>query len=52
MKKTPKATNLLFLDGGGEMGEIIRTMDWEKSALGDIGAWPTRLCTTLGIILH
>lgn len=52
MKKTPKATNLLFLDGGGEMGEIIRTMDWEKSALGDIGAWPTSLCTTLGIILH
>jgi len=52
MKKTPKKTNLLFLDGGGEIGEIIRTMDWEKSALGDIGAWPTSLCATLGIILH
>lgn len=52
MKKTPKATNLLFLDGGGEIGEIIRTMDWEKSPLGDIWTWSTSLCTTLGLILH
>ena len=52
MRKTPNATNLLFLDQGGEIGEIIGTMDWEESALGDIETWSISLCTTLGLILH
>lgn len=52
METIPKAPNLLFLDGGGEMGDIIRTMDWNKSSLGNIETWQTSLRTTLGIILH
>lgn len=52
MKTTLTAPNFLFSDGGGEMCEIIRTIDWEKSSLGRIETWPISLCTTLGILLH
>lgn len=52
MKKDQKNGDTIFLDGGGEMGNIIRTMDWQKFALGDIGNWPTSLRTIVGIILH
>ncbi len=52
MKTTPKTADLFFLDGGGDMGDFIKTRDWEKTVLGSIASWPAGLCTTLGIILH
>ena len=52
MTTTPKADDFPFLNGGGEMGELIRKIAWNKTTLGDITDWPTSLKTTLGMILH
>jgi len=41
-----------FLQGGGEMGTIMRNFDWENTALGDPEYWPLSLRTTIGTILH
>src|SRR6187431_1663793 len=42
----------LFLEDGGEMGELIKAYDWSKTPLGTPDQWPSSLCTTLGIILN
>jgi PAS domain S-box-containing protein len=41
-----------FLQGGGEMGTIMRNFDWKNSVLGDPESWPLSLRTTIGTILH
>ncbi|CAD0006021.1 PAS domain S-box protein [Flavobacterium chungangense] len=41
-----------FLQGGGEMGELIRNKDWSKTPLGTPDIWPQSLRTSLGIILN
>src|SRR3954454_3853149 len=38
-----------FLLGGGEMGKLIRSMDWSKTPLGPIGSWPQSLRTTVSL---
>jgi PAS domain S-box-containing protein len=40
-----------FLAGGGKMGELIRTKDWSKTALGDPETWPPSLCTMVAVML-
>ncbi|KGE14485.1 ATP-binding protein [Sphingobacterium deserti] len=40
-----------FLSGGGEMGKLIRTMDWSKTALGPIEEWPQSLRTSVSLCL-
>jgi len=40
-----------FLSGGGEMGKLIRTMDWSKTALGPIESWPQSLRTSVSLCL-
>jgi PAS domain S-box-containing protein len=40
------------LDGGGEMGEMIRAYDWSATSLGPLASWPSSLRTTLGLLLH
>lgn len=40
-----------FLSGGGEMGELIRRMDWSKTALGPIETWPQSLRTSVSLCL-
>ncbi|MCO5951098.1 ATP-binding protein [Mucilaginibacter flavidus] len=40
-----------FLSGGGEMGKLIRTMDWSKTALGPIEVWPQSLRTSVSLCL-
>lgn len=52
MNTTHKTNDLLFLEGGGQMSELIRAWDWDNSPLGNIKDWPVSLRTTLGIILH
>ncbi len=42
----------MFLCGGGQMSELIRTIDWGNTSIGNIQNWPVSLRTTLGIILH
>jgi hypothetical protein len=41
-----------FLQGGGEMGELIRNKDWSKTPLGTPDIWSQSLRTSLGIILN
>lgn len=41
-----------FLEGGGELGELVRNYNWSNTPVGDIETWPPSLKTTVGIILH
>ncbi|QPH38913.1 ATP-binding protein [Pedobacter endophyticus] len=40
-----------LLHDGGEMGELIRSMDWSNSPLGPIEKWPQSLLTSLNLCL-
>lgn len=40
-----------FLDGGGEMGELIRAKDWSKTPLGPPETWPASLRTMVSVML-
>ncbi|WP_149243586.1 ATP-binding protein [Dyadobacter sp. 32] len=40
-----------FLSGGGQMGALIRSMDWSKTALGPISQWPQSLRTSVSLCL-
>jgi signal transduction histidine kinase/DNA-binding response OmpR family regulator len=44
-------TTAQFLAGGGEMGEMIRSMDWSKTPLGPIESWPQSLRTSVSLCL-
>lgn len=39
------------LAGGGEMGALTRAFDWSATAVGPIDQWPSRLRTTVEILL-
>jgi PAS domain S-box-containing protein len=41
-----------FLEGGGEMGALLRAHDWEATALGPINSWPQSLRSALSICLR
>ncbi|MEO6254432.1 MAG: PAS domain-containing protein [Ferruginibacter sp.] len=43
--------SLQFLSGGGEMGELIRSFDWSKTAVGSPEAWPQPLRIAVSIML-
>ena len=40
-----------WLAGAGEMGRLIRSMDWAATPLGPIATWPENLCTTVSLCL-
>ncbi len=40
-----------WLVGGGEMGNLVRSMDWTKTPLGPIASWPQSLRTTVSLCL-
>ncbi|MBC7398815.1 MAG: PAS domain-containing protein [Mucilaginibacter sp.] len=40
-----------FLQGGGEMGELIRSIDWSNTPIGAVDSWPTELKIATGIML-
>jgi len=42
---------LHFLQGGGEMGALIRQYDWSTTPLGQPHTWPKSLQTSIGIML-
>ena len=45
-------SDIEFLAGGGEMGQLIREKDWSKSSIGNPQQWPQSLRITLGILLN
>jgi PAS domain S-box-containing protein len=53
MKLTePRADELKFLLGGGELSELIRSFDWTSTPLGPIGLWPQSLKTSVSLMLN
>lgn len=40
-----------LFDGGGEMGKLMRSIDWGKTAVGPVESWPQSLRTALSILL-
>lgn len=45
----PAASTAFF--GSGEMGELMRSLDWSKTAVGPVKSWPQSLKTTLSLCL-
>jgi PAS domain S-box-containing protein len=48
---TLAGSDLNWLAGGGEMGELIRSMDWSKTPLGPLSDWPQSLRTSVSLCL-
>ncbi|WP_313034991.1 ATP-binding protein [Massilia alkalitolerans] len=44
-------SDLNWLAGGGEMGTLIRAMDWSATPLGSLDSWPQSLRTTVSLCL-
>src|SRR5271170_3293763 len=40
-----------LLGGGGELGALMRAMDWSRTALGPVETWPQALRTSVRILL-
>lgn len=49
--RMPPSTDLSWLSGGGEMGTLIRSMDWSKTPLGPVETWPQSLRTSVSLCL-
>lgn len=47
-----KSPQLIFLQGGGEMGELIRSYNWSQSIIGPPGKWPECLRIATSILLN
>lgn len=47
-----KNENNNWLQGAGEMKQIIRSTDWSAHPLGPVSSWPQTLKTALGICLN
>jgi len=47
-----RTKDIKFLNGGGEMGELIRSKDWSKTPIGPPGTWPQALRTTVSLMLN
>ncbi len=45
------AADRAFLDGGGEVGAMMRAHDWAESPLGPPEGWPDALRTVVGLML-
>ncbi len=41
-----------FLSGGGEAGQVIRSIDWLATPAGLPATWPQQLHTAVSILLH
>ena len=41
-----------WLAGGGEMGALVRELDWSKTSLGALSGWPQSLRTTVSACLN
>ncbi len=40
-----------FLAGGGEMGTLVRSLDWSATSLGSVPGWPQSLRSAVSILL-
>src|SRR5580704_7187940 len=49
--QTSRAGSSSRIIGSGEMAEIIRAFDWDKSPLGPVATWSDILVTTVNVLL-
>ena len=47
---TGRGATSLF-DGGGDMGDLMRSIDWGKTPVGPVENWPQSLKTALSVLL-
>lgn len=47
----PSSELLRVLTGGGEMGALMRTIDWAQTPVGPVEGWPQSLRTVVSILL-
>jgi len=47
----PESYSKEWLIGGGEMGKLIRSMDWAQTPLGPLDSWPQSLRATVSLCL-
>ena len=52
MEASAKPTTNDFLLGGGEMGKLIRSINWSETPVGPIEDWPQSLRTSVSIMLN
>ena len=45
-------SGVAFLQGGGELGRLVRNFPWEQTSLGPVSRWPQSLKTTVSLLLH
>jgi hypothetical protein len=48
---SPASPGAAFLDGGGELGDLMRAHDWTTTPLGPPADWPRALKTAVRIML-
>src|SRR5689334_21883914 len=41
-----------YLEGSGETGALIRSIDWASTPLGPVEDWSPALCSTVALLLH
>jgi signal transduction histidine kinase/DNA-binding response OmpR family regulator len=49
---TQQLEHSAVLAGGGEMGALMRSIDWSQTAVGPVEGWPQSLRTALSILLE
>ena len=47
-----EAARLAFPPGGGDMGALVRGMDWNATPLGRVAEWPQSLRTAVSVALY
>lgn len=52
VERAGKPTGSEFLAGGGEIGALMRSLDWSGTPLGPVEAWPQSLRTAVSILLN
>src|SRR4051812_8717844 len=52
MPTNPPSPKTDPLAGGGEMGALMRSIDWSRTAVGAVEGWPQSLRTALSILLE
>ncbi|MRG47910.1 PAS domain-containing protein [Chitinophaga sp. SYP-B3965] len=52
MTSTPTYASFKFMEGGGELGALIRNYDWASTSIGTPDQWPQSLRTALSIVLN
>ncbi|MDB5018132.1 MAG: hypothetical protein JWQ84_2964 [Mucilaginibacter sp.] len=51
LKESVDIAVLPYLQGGGEMGKLIRSIDWSQTPIGPAESWPATLKIAVGILL-